>query len=100
MTRISPAPHTARCGRLLLATLLLSGAACTSGITQDGQTQKLLEGCPQPVQGARYSLCGRLTTSGLGGPGQAWQVMGSVDSAPAPAGSHYTIQEGTFHGAR
>lgn len=86
---------------LLSLTLLLGGAACGgSGLTHDPEAETVLSQCNAPAEGSRYSLCGKLTTAGFGGPGVQRTLRGSVDAAPQPQGGRYSIRGGTFHVAR
>lgn len=85
----------------LSLSLVLGGAACgVSGVTQDPEAEVVLSQCSAPVEGTRYSLCGKLTTAGFGGPGEQRTLRGSLDAAPQPQGSGYSIRGGTFHVAR
>lgn len=85
----------------LCLAVVLAGAGCgASGMVPDAESEAVLSQCSAPVEGSRYSLCGKLTTAGFGGPGAQRTLRGSVDSAPQPEGSRYSIRGGTFHVAR
>jgi hypothetical protein len=86
---------------LFCLSIALGGAACGgSGLVQDPEGEAVLAQCSAPVEGSRYSLCGKLTTAGFGGPGEQQSLRGSVDAAPQPQGGRYSIRGGTFHVAR
>ncbi len=94
------APRIPRGLRFAVATLAFGLTACESGVIRDEETQTALAQCGNSVAGSRYTVCGRLTAAGFAGPGAGVTSRATLDSAPKPVGSRYSIQEGSFHVSR
>lgn len=81
----------ARIGGLVL--LLASVGGCQSG----ARTESELAQCAEPLQGARYQLCGRLSTNGFNTGTGPRVVTGTMNSSTAGSSSRYQLIGGTFH---
>lgn len=83
---------------ILCAFIALSLAGCVTGVVDEIDSAK----CPDPVQGERYSICGRLSASGIDNQGAAGKrALATVDSAqPSTSSSRYSVQGASFHAHR
>jgi len=88
-----------RAGRLGLTLLLLTLSGCVTGVL-DENGNEVAQKCPDPLQGSRYSVCGRLSSSGFSNASGGKRVLATVDSAHEKTSSRYTLQGGTFHAYR
>ncbi len=54
--------------------------------------------CAGGIHGKRYTLCGKLTSTGLGPAGASGQrVAGSFDATHVPLVDRYALRGGSFH---
>src|SRR5207237_10818536 len=59
--------------------VLLCAAALAAGCDENDRASTS-KPCATPLRGARYGLCGRVSTAGLSAPSGAVWLVGSVDS--------------------
>lgn len=88
---------------LLWSVLCASGAGCQATKPGEGVGSVQAGGlvCRNAVQGSRYALCGKLTSTGLGSLQAApHRVQGSLDARAPSVKSRYAIQEASFHAQR
>jgi hypothetical protein len=87
--------HAVNVVALVVLSVLTTG--CVNGIVDPSSGQP----CPNPLRGARYALCGHLSTAELNGSTvNGKRVLGSVDSTQPERAGRYTIKGGTFHAYR
>lgn len=54
--------------------------------------------CPQPAQGARFSLCGTIASARPQGTTESGRSLsGSLDSMPQLTGTRFTVKGGTLN---
>ena len=84
------------------ATVAMLAAGCVG----DGDKKPPVETaakatCPAPAQGARFSLCGTLTSGQLEGTtASGRRLLGSLEASPQIGGERYVIKGGTFNAFR
>ena len=88
-----------RAGHFGLLLMLVTLSGCVTGVL-DENGNEVAQKCPDPLQGSRYSLCGKLSSSGFGGGAGGKRVLATVDSAHEQTSSRYTLQGGSFHAYR
>jgi hypothetical protein len=88
---------------LLALSLCVASASCDATKRANGVSSVQPGGvaCRNAVQGGRYALCGKLTSTGLTPQTSApRRLIGTLDAVQPTRTGRYSIQEGTFHAQR
>jgi hypothetical protein len=81
----------------------LSLAACSRGHHTDAEATPptAASTCPQPAQGARFSLCGTIASARPQGETESGRSLsGSLDSMPQLTGKRFVMKGGTLNAIR
>jgi hypothetical protein len=81
----------------------LSLTACSRGhhVEEQAAPPTAASYCPEPAQGARFSLCGTIASARPQGSSESGRSLsGSLDSMPQLSGTRFVVKGGTLNAIR